>query len=575
MSKIFYVSTKNNKTPIVYRKTNWIAPEPTNINLNTYFKKTRNEFKNFNKKLTNLDLTQNLTKLEKQSLSLLMGSQGVVIKKSDKGNSIVIMNKHTYKSKVYDHLNNEKSYEQITTNTTINDEKLHINSFLETILAHQFIDYHTYKFLLPPKIHRNGIFYILPKIHKENIPGRPIVSSIKSLTENISEFLTLCLQPIIPKIRSYIKNTKHFLQKIMKLPKQKHNILLVTIDVQSLYTNIPHKEGIEACLFFTEKYRKFLPKYAPNKTILKTLLLFVLENNYFEFENKIYRQLFGTAMGTKMAPPYANIFLADLEEKYIFQHNSFIQNITIYLRFLDDIFLIWHGDRQQLNNFVTYLNQLHPTIKFTTNYSETSVNFLDTTVYINKRSRYLCTKLYTKPTDKKSLLHFNSYHPLHTKLSIIYSQALRYRTITTNNKILKRQLTQLKNELIFKKYPTTLINTEIHKIKNLTQSQLLFKGTKKNTTNLRKSNKTRIGRNATVSKHINCQKGIRNNNNKMTLPFTVPYSEHFSKIKVILMKHWHVIKHDKQLNSIFPNEPFISYKRHPNLKDKLIRSKFS
>ena len=164
------------------------------------------------------------------------------------------MDRQSYKEKVYDHLNDTKSYTKINQKSTLTDTRTLIISFLETIYQHQHIDRHTFNFLKPLLNPRLGIFYILPKIHKETIPGRPIASSVNSITEFISEFLSICLQPITEKLQSHIKNTKHFLQKIMKQPKVKPNTIFITIDVKSLYTNIPHQEGINACLHYVEKY---------------------------------------------------------------------------------------------------------------------------------------------------------------------------------------------------------------------------------------------------------------------------------------------------------------------------------
>ena len=94
--------------------------------------------------------------------------------------------------------------------------QIHIINFLETIFNHHHINAKTLKFLIPPKKPRTSLFYNLPKIHKPDIPGRPIVSSVNSLTENISEFLTLCIKPITPKLKSYIKDTKEKLYDIQK-----------------------------------------------------------------------------------------------------------------------------------------------------------------------------------------------------------------------------------------------------------------------------------------------------------------------------------------------------------------------
>ena len=136
---------------------------------------------------------------------------------------------------------------------------------------------------MPPDTPRTNLFYILPKIHKPGAPGRPIVSSVNSVTEHISEFLTKCIQPLTSKLKSNITDTKNFLKSILIKKPSKEEIYFISLDVVSLYTNVPHEEGINTCIYYTEKYRNKLPKFVPNTTILKTLFNFVLENNYFLF----------------------------------------------------------------------------------------------------------------------------------------------------------------------------------------------------------------------------------------------------------------------------------------------------
>ena len=158
---------------------------------------------------------------------------------------------------------------------------------------------------------------MLPKIHKnkDNPPGRPIISASSHPTEHIPEFVDYQLNPLVPKLPSYIKDTRHFLQKLDSLPELPDSCLLVTLNVSSLYTNIPHKEGIHAC-------RKALE--SRTNTSLKTesicdLIRMILTMNNFEFENNHYLQLHGTAIGTKMVPAYANLFMGDLEQKILAQ----------------------------------------------------------------------------------------------------------------------------------------------------------------------------------------------------------------------------------------------------------------
>ena len=101
---------------------------------------------------------------------------------------------------------------------------------------------------------------------------------------------------------SYLKDTSQFINEI----KETHvdpNTLLVTIDVKSLYTSIPHSDGIKACKEALDSSVESLPD-RPDPSVLSCLLEIVLKNNIFEFDGTVYKQLQGTAMGTKLAPAF-------------------------------------------------------------------------------------------------------------------------------------------------------------------------------------------------------------------------------------------------------------------------------
>ena len=144
-------------------------------------------------------------------------------------------------------------------------------------------------------------------------PGRPIVSGNGTLTEYLSEFVDECLQPLLKHVKSYIQDTTHFLQKLNDLDEIPSNTLLVTMDVSALYTNIPHDEGIHACTVFLARNGSSTNFISDVKDITK----FILNHNYFTFDDQFYLQTHGTAMGTKMAPVYANLFMAYLEERFL------------------------------------------------------------------------------------------------------------------------------------------------------------------------------------------------------------------------------------------------------------------
>ena len=286
---------------------------------------------------------------------------------------------------------------------------------------------------------RPGRFYILPKIHKVNNPGRPIVSSNNHPTERVSQFVDYYLKPSVNTVPSYVKDTTDFLNKLANLNTINtlpDNAILVTLDVTSLYTNIPHSEGIEACHFFL---RKRNDKHIPMETLCD-LIQIILNMNNFTFNNKHYLQKHGTAMGTKMAPSFANLFLAKFEHDAL--TNALYPPHT-WLRFLDDIFVIWTEGSDKLKVFVDYLINLHPTIKLTCLHSLTNIPFLD--VMVSLKDGLIETDLYTKPTDKHRYLLISSCHPTHTKRFIPYSLALHLLCICSDNDTYKQRCKRCKN----------------------------------------------------------------------------------------------------------------------------------
>ena len=151
-----------------------------------------------------------------------------------------------------------------------------------------------------------GNFYLLPKIHKPNNPGRPIISNNNTLTEHESHFVETLLKPYAQAANSFIQDTTDFLKKLKKIKTVPQNTILATLDVSSLYTNITHNNALKAL-------KNRLPDNQLTDVIIQSTE-FILKHNYFNFGNQQFLQLTGTAMGTKMAPQYANIFMANLEE---------------------------------------------------------------------------------------------------------------------------------------------------------------------------------------------------------------------------------------------------------------------
>ena len=87
----------------------------------------------------------------------------------------------------------------------------------------------------------------------------------------------------------------------------------------------------------------------------------VLKCNVFEFNKEYLIQTSGTAIGTKLAPGYANLFLSIFERNML---NQYPIKPSIWLRYLDDIFMIWNDSEDKLKDFLAYINTVNPAIQF-------------------------------------------------------------------------------------------------------------------------------------------------------------------------------------------------------------------
>ena len=258
---------------------------------------------------------------------------------------------------------------------------------MSDLLVSEEITQKTYDYLIKGG-NRTSVFYMLPKIHKnlKKLPGRPIVSSVDSPTEKISQLIDVILKPLIIQNKSYLEDTPDFINKINSVSLSDED-WFVSLDVVSLYTNIPHDKGMHSVFeLIKSKRHNELPT---NRSIMK-LLECVLKFNNFTFNEKHYLQIQGTAMGTRVAPTYANIYMNSFEEKYVYTYKS---PPRYWFRFIDDIWCIFRGSKPDVEKFIEYLNLCDDTLKFTSIISHDSVPFLDVVTYRHMDQTYTLKKL--------------------------------------------------------------------------------------------------------------------------------------------------------------------------------------
>lgn len=504
--------------------------------------------------LHNTRMRPNLHPAEIKALQELHDNSNIVVKKGDKGAGIVVMNTCDYEQRVDEMLSDVNTYTQIPT-----DICTHIKQQSDVLITRlyeqrklskkQLLNLTSYEVQCPK-------FYGVPKVHKTGCPLRPIVSQMNGPTRKLHDALDCYLAVAEKQIPYLLQDTTAF---INLLNNKQHlvntNSILVTLDVVSLYTNIPQQEGAQLVADF---YDETLPFWTPqdnylkpiSKTDLIQLILFSLQNTIFQFNNKYYRQNYGCSMGAQSSVKFANIFMHKFLKNFCNQYKGYLPEFMA--RLVDDIFTVWNSDLDTLTTFVEALNTAHPTIKFELKYSLTEIQFLDTIVY--KEDGILKTKLYTKPTDKKQYLHHTSSHPAHTKLAIPFSQALRYRRLITDNSLLTTELSKLKAKFYSRQYPRSSTDTSVDKVLELDRASTLIY-------------KTKYQRQADFAKFVQ-------GDNFLPLILTYhptlhPRSQH--NIKQILTERWTTFMDENpSLKQTFgSNKPQLVYKKHKTLSEYL------
>ncbi|XP_074038815.1 uncharacterized protein [Leptinotarsa decemlineata] len=340
----------------------------------------------------------NIPKREIAALKSLNSDESITILPADKGNATVILKTEEYNNKI-EELLDPVNYRKLQRDPTQSELRNLIKIIRSSSLSET-----TQKVILlteavPPRL------YGLSKIHKANMPLRPIV------TESCHSDLPLGeTSGLAPPTNSYVKDSTDFVGKIRDLTLEPTDIL-VSFDVVSLFTNVPLEDSLRG-----------LAHMFQNDIV--ELFRACLTGSYFQWEGNFYEQLDGVAMGSPLSPVIANYFMERYEGKAI---ETFELKPTLWLRYVDDTFVIWKHGRNTLNRFLDHLNAQHSSIEFTMEIEQYQrIAFLD--VLVVRCGTRLTHKVYRKPTNTDRYLHaLSNHHPSQKRgvISTLTEQARR------------------------------------------------------------------------------------------------------------------------------------------------------
>ena len=473
----------------------------------------------------------NLSSEEQEALLSLKRNKNLIIKPADKGGAVVVWQKDLYVAEANKQLSDQTAYNELPSDPTSDSQAL-VKNTLTTLIRNNQLPKSATSLLHPcPQISN---FYLLPKIHKANNPGRPIVSSHSCPTVLISEFLDSVLFPLVSALPSFVQDTPHFLRLIQdfEFPENCGERLLFTMDVSSLYTSIPHHAALSAIRYYLDQRPD---PQIPTTTFLRLTEL-VLTQNCFQFNGRYFRQVKGVAMGTKMGPSVACLTMGHFEEQLFSQYTG--AQPFLYKRYIDDIVGVATGTRQDLESFIQFVGSFCPFLKFTHCISDTSVVFLDLQLSICDRK--IQSNLHFKPTDSHNYLLYPSNHPKSCTKSIPYSQLLRARRICSEDSDFSAASKDILSFFEKRQYPSKILTNALHKIQGINRAEALSK--KSNTsTNLR-------------------------------IPLVISHHPSVRPIIQAIYKNVETLRQDPSTRDLFPEPPITAYRVEKNISKHLVRA---
>ena len=371
----------------------------------------------------------NLSREDRAELAQLRDNELVRVLNTDKNLGPTLMATEWVRTETMKHLNDPNSYTVVGREDwtvrwqEVIDQRDNLISTYSNFINTN-VDTYLHSFDTDPSSLNPAKFYIIPKIHKSPIASRPIAASYSYITRPISVFVDEMAKPVI-RMPTVLKDSGELIQILESLELPSTEVFLVTADITALYPNIDIKKALIALdLLLREAHSPLTP-------LLVQFARIVLENNFLisEFCPNIRHQNYGLAMGSPFAVTIANAFMYYLEKEII---HAYSRHLALYKCFIDDIFAIWMGPRDLLEEFIMQLNSQDERIKLTYEISNTSISFLDLFIYKEAGSNKLQFSTFQKPLNKYLYIPFESFHPASNKKAFIRGELMRYTRNSSN-----------------------------------------------------------------------------------------------------------------------------------------------
>jgi hypothetical protein len=359
----------------------------------------------------------NCTREEREALHNLCHDADTIVKPADKNLGLTLISKEWYIAECERQLSDRSTYGRVH-GVSLSGVQEKVLEFIATLeghippTEHKWLTRETRRLIQMPQ------FYIMPKLHKNPVKGRPIVASHSWCTWPLSKWVANRINTYAASQDTVLTDTNALIALLRGVElREDDDIMLSTADVESLYTSIP----IPGALVAVEERLRACGVDESSLRITINAVAYVLRNNFFECNGNVYHQRKGLAMGTPLAPPVANLFLASHEARLM----SVVTPPLLYVRYLDDILVVQKlGEAEPEHLLWDGLHTMHPDIKLTRESSPSAVDFLDLQIY--RQGKRLLHRVHQKALNKYLYISPRSCHPRHVIEGFVRTELIRY-----------------------------------------------------------------------------------------------------------------------------------------------------
>lgn len=375
----------------------------------------------------------------------------IIVRKADKNNTYVVLDKADYESKINILLSDETKFTKLSRDPTLQLKKK-LRNLIDTQNACVDATY----FAKPTGSYQPGYIYGNPKIHKSSVdpPLRPIISQIGTPTYDVAKRLNSILAPYIPK-RYMIESTQEFIDITQS---SSHGGMLASLDVVSLFTNVPVSDTVDIILENAYNHPELPAPKIPRNILREMLVVCTTETPFRNINGDVYLQNDGVSMGSPLGPLFANFYMSWLE-------NQVVPNMSnppaIYTRYVDDIFMIINNisTLQEIKTKMESLSVLKFTYEVET---RKSLPFLD--VLVRRVSdNTLHTSVFVKQTDAGQCMNYNGITSDQYKVGVIKTFLQRAYRICSDWESLHVEVERIKQLLTNNNYPQKIVDETINK----------------------------------------------------------------------------------------------------------------